>query len=116
MGFGEFAFPLSPPESFGVSGQARRDPASGEEAGGQLGGVGTHRGMELRDGPRRRRSFRGPVGDVLSGARLADEDTGTEHLAFGFHLVDTTVDQPLLHLEIGYAVAQKAADPVVFFE
>src|SRR5258706_12033 len=47
---------------------------------------------------------------------LADEDAGAEPHAFRFHLIDPAVDQPLLHLEIGNAVTQQAADPVVFFE
>src|SRR6266516_4837204 len=59
---------------------------------------------------------RGQIGDALPGAPLADEDTGTEHHAFSLHLIDPAVDQPLLHLEIGYPVAQKTTDPVVFFE
>src|SRR5712691_8599040 len=81
-----------------------------------LGAAGKHHGIELGDDFLRRHRFRGPVGDPLSGARLADEDTGTEHHAFRFHLIDPAVDQPLLHLEIGYSVAQKTADTVVFFE
>ncbi len=58
----------------------------------------------------------GPIGDTLPRAPLADEGTGTEHHAFGLHLIDPAVDQPLLHLEVGYPVAQKTTDSVVFFE
>src|SRR6266705_3083266 len=81
-----------------------------------LGAAGKHHGIELGDDFIRRHGFRRPVGDPHSWARLADEDTGTERHPFGFHLVDPAVDQPLLHLEIGYPVAQKTADAVVFFE
>src|SRR5882762_6184734 len=56
----------------------------------------------------------GPIGDALPRAPLADEDTGSEHHALSLHLVDPAVDQPLLHLEVGYPVAQKTTDPVVF--
>ncbi len=81
-----------------------------------LGAAGKDHGIELGDDFPRRHGLRRPVGDALSGARLADEDTGTERHAFRFHLIDAAVDQPLLHLEIGYPIAQKATDPVVFFE
>ena len=42
----------------------------------------------------------------------ADIDVGLEDGAFGFHLLETAVDVPLLHLELGDAVAQQAADAV----
>jgi hypothetical protein len=36
--------------------------------------------------------------------------------AFGLHLLDAAVDVVLLHLEVGDAVAQQAADAVVLLE
>ena len=41
---------------------------------------------------------------------------GAERDAFGLHLLDAPVDQELLHLEVGNAVAQQAADTVTLFE
>ena len=46
----------------------------------------------------------------------ADLDAGAEDHAFGLHLPDAAVDQLLLHLEVGDAVAQQAADPVGLLE
>src|SRR5690606_2824591 len=42
----------------------------------------------------------------------ADLDTGAELGALRAHLLDTAVDVPLLHLELGDAVAEQAADAV----
>jgi hypothetical protein len=42
----------------------------------------------------------------------ADLDARTEAGALRAHLLDTAVDVPLLHLELGDAVAQQAADAV----
>ena len=39
-------------------------------------------------------------------------DAGPERHALGLHLLHAAVDQPLLHLEVGDAVAQQAADAV----
>ncbi len=41
-----------------------------------------------------------------------DVDAGAEDGAFGLHLREAAVDVPLLHLELGNAVAQQAADAV----
>ena len=46
----------------------------------------------------------------------ADLDAGAELDAFGLHLLDAAVDQVLLHLEVGDAVAQQAADAVGLLE
>ena len=46
----------------------------------------------------------------------ADLDAGAERDAFGRHLLDAPVDQVLLHLEVGNAVAQQAADTVALLE
>ena len=46
----------------------------------------------------------------------ADLDTGAEFDAFRRHLRHAAVDQMLLHLEVGNAVAQQSADPVVLLE
>ena len=46
----------------------------------------------------------------------ADVHAGTEHDAFLFEDGETTVDQPLLDLELGDAVTQQSADPVRFLE
>src|SRR5882762_5367425 len=78
--------------------------------------AGKRHGVELGHHFLGREGFGGPIGDVFPGTSLADEDARTERHAFRFHLIDPAVDQPLLHLEIGYSVAQKTADPVVFFE
>ena len=46
----------------------------------------------------------------------ADQHAGAKHHALGLELLDTAVDQRLLHLEVGDAVAQQAADAVVLLE
>ena len=43
-------------------------------------------------------------------------NAGAEGHAFGLHLLDAPVDVRLLHLEVGNAVAQQAADAVVLLE
>ena len=46
----------------------------------------------------------------------ADLDAGAELDAFGLHLAHAPVDEALLHLEVGDAVAQQAADAVGLLE
>ena len=46
----------------------------------------------------------------------ADLDARAEFDAFGFHLPHAAVDEVLLHLEVGDAVAQQAADAVALLE
>ena len=55
---------------------------------------------------------------AVAGAdrRRADHVVHLELDALGLHLLDAPVDQPLLHLEVGDAVAQQAADAVVLLE
>ncbi len=59
---------------------------------------------------------------VVLGAELVagDVDTrvdaGSEADTLGTHLVDAPIDEVLLHLEVGNAVTQKAADAVVALE
>ncbi len=57
------------------------------------------------------------VGEELLG-RQVDADMGAvvEGHAFAFHLRDAQVDDPLLHLEVGDAVAQQAAGLGEFLE
>ena len=52
------------------------------------------------------------LAQLVRGDVHADIDVGLEDGAFGFHLLETAVDVPLLHLELGDAVAQQAADAV----
>jgi hypothetical protein len=47
---------------------------------------------------------------------LADMRIHDELHAFTAHLVDTAIDQVLLHLEIRNAITQKAADAISLFE
>ena len=47
--------------------------------------------------------------ELLGRDRLADVRIAMEGDAFRFHLLDAPVDDPLLHLEVGDAVAQQAA-------
>ena len=53
-----------------------------------------------------------PVLQALGGQVLADVDAGPEHGALAAHLVQAPVEVLLLHLELGDAVAQQAADLV----
>ena len=46
----------------------------------------------------------------------ADVDARAEDHALGPHLLDAAVDQRLLHLEVGDAVAEQAADAVALLE
>src|SRR5207249_533987 len=46
----------------------------------------------------------------------ADAHAHPERHALGCHLLHATVDEPLLHLEVGNAVAEEPADPVVALE
>ena len=46
----------------------------------------------------------------------ADVDAGAEDDALGLHLLEAAVDEALLHLELGDAVAEEAADAVVALE
>src|SRR5262249_60249661 len=45
----------------------------------------------------------------------ADVRAGDELDAFGAHLIEAAIDQVLLHFEVRYTVAEKAADAVVLF-
>ena len=63
----------------------------------------------------RRNGFLGPVVHIRRKI-LADQHTGAESHAFGFHLRDAAVDMRFFHLEIGNAVTQQAADAIGFFE
>ena len=58
------------------------------------------------------------LAQFVTGARveLADHDTGSKSHAFGRHLLDAAINVRLFHLEIGNAVAQKAADAIILFE
>ena len=53
---------------------------------------------------------------IFDGDVHADVGVGAELDAFGVHLFEAAVDEALLHLEIGDAVAEQAADAVGFFE
>ena len=46
----------------------------------------------------------------------ADLDAGTELGALRLHLPETTIEDPLLHLELGDAVPQQPADAIGAFE
>ena len=49
---------------------------------------------------------------LVGGDVDADVDAGAELGALGLHLVEAAVEVALLHLELGDAVAQQAADAV----
>ena len=53
------------------------------------------------------------VGERLDGDIDADVGVGLEDDAFGLHLLDAAIDDVLFELEVGNAVAEKAADAVV---
>ncbi|MDQ0814012.1 hypothetical protein QFZ63_005726 [Streptomyces sp. B3I7] len=53
-----------------------------------------------------------PLAQVVRGDVAADLDAGAEAGALRAHLFDAAVDVPLLHLELGDAVAEQAADAV----
>ena len=53
---------------------------------------------------------------VVPGDVLADLDAGAEAGALGLHLREPQLEVLLLHLEVGDAVAQQAADAVVALE
>ena len=50
-----------------------------------------------------------PVAQLPAGDVHADVDAGAEDGALALHLVEPPVEVPLLHLELGDAVAQQAA-------
>ena len=54
--------------------------------------------------------------DVRDGHVDADVGAGDEADALGLHLGEPAVEHPLLHLELGDAVAEQPADPVVALE
>jgi hypothetical protein len=58
----------------------------------------------------------GVVGDLAVGGPGAHQHAGAEDHALGLHLLDAAVDVRLLHLEVGDAVAQQAADAAVLLE
>ena len=53
--------------------------------------------------------------ELLGGDGLADVRIAMEGDAFRFHLLHAPVDDPLLHLEVGDAVAQQPAGLGVLF-
>jgi hypothetical protein len=81
-----------------------------------LGAAGQQHGVEVGLQLRRRDGFLGPVGDLAALGQLAHQHAGAEHDALGLHLLHAAVDVRLLHLEVGNAVAQQAADAVVLLE
>ncbi len=56
------------------------------------------------------------LAEVGPGDVDADVHPGAEAGALGLHLAQALVEVALLHLEVGDAVAQQAADPVVALE
>ena len=63
--------------------------------------------------------FLGPVGDlgILTQTILArNQHASANFQAFGHHLLDAAVNQALVELEVGDAVAQQAAHTVVLFK
>ena len=53
------------------------------------------------------------LGEELLGRDVdADVDAGLEDDPLGLHLLEPAVEVALLHLEVGDAVAEQAADPV----
>src|SRR5690606_21549504 len=82
----------------GLVDAAELPPGDGQIAG--LGGsAGEYHRVEL-------------LTQLRSGDVGADVDSGAELGPLGLHLFDTTVDEALLHLELGDAVAQKSPDAV----
>src|SRR5690606_13230189 len=54
--------------------------------------------------------------ELFTGNVHTDVDTGLEgHTLFG-HLLDPSLDEPLLHLEVGNAVGEQPAEPIVSLE
>ena len=68
--------------------------------------------------PRRRTAppRRSSPSSSSTATSVADLDAGAEGDALGLHLRHAAVDQVLLHLEVGDAVAQQAADAVALLE
>ena len=81
-----------------------------------LGAAREHHRVELGEQPVGSHGLARPVGHALAGPLGSDVDAEAEHDALGLHLLDAPVDQRLLHLEIGDAVAQQSADAVVLLE
>ncbi|CAM5626735.1 hypothetical protein RLIN73S_07043 [Rhodanobacter lindaniclasticus] len=77
-----------------------------------FGATGEHHGIELLAQLRRRQYGRA----VRGIGRCADEDAGAERHTLGAHLLDAAVDMRFLQLEIGDAVAQQPAYPVILLE
>jgi len=67
------------------------------------GSAGEHDGIEL-------------CPKILGRNVDTDVDSGAEDRALSFHLRQTAIDVPLLHLELGDAVAEQAADAIGAFE
>jgi hypothetical protein len=66
-----------------------------------LGAAGSTTASYLRD-------------QIVDRSRHADMDAAVEGDALGLHLLDAAVDVPLLHLEVGDAVAHQAAGLAFF--
>ena len=73
-------------------------------------------GRAARARPSRGRPRRSRAAAARRGRRRPTATPGAEGHAFGAHLLDARVDDALLHLEVGDAVAQQAADAVVALE
>ena len=56
------------------------------------------------------------VQELLGRDVHADVDARPEDDPLGLHLLEPAVEEALLHLEVGDAVAEQAADPVVALE
>src|SRR5512134_662145 len=56
------------------------------------------------------------LAQLLAGDVFADGDAGLELHPFGFHLFETTVDDPLFHFEVRNPVAEQAADAIGLLE
>ena len=96
----------------------RRRPCSAAAGSPWRSGCPAARGR----GPGRSRGLVAPL-DEHDGVEVAAQlrrrctstptcDAGAEGHALGRHLLHAAVDEPLLHLEVGDAVAQQPADPV----
>ena len=77
-----------------------REVAPGTSSGARLRGAdGEAHGVEV-------------LAELLARDRAADVDAGAELDALGRHLLEPAIEQALLHLEVGDAVAEQAADAV----
>ncbi|MNM95439.1 hypothetical protein D3C81_1078840 [compost metagenome] len=78
--------------------------------------AGQHHGVELVHQRLRGHRLAGVVHDTGGQFAFGHHHARPERHAFGLHLLDAAVDQRLLHLEVGDAIAQQAADAVVLLE